>query len=195
MLMSETNLAWYNSLFGEGCIVLGVLMSVTCGIHLAVHTEEKGWKKILWLIGLAVSLWILLGAKSQMLLALPFALFLVLAVAWFHKPYRYDFQILYALCILGAVAVLVISGIGVYRSDRDETSVSQKSNIWHAYFYGIFMISDDPIKDMEELGVDTAMAPDIGKYLSFDENAEYVYAPMSEEAQKAFYGISRIRRS
>ncbi|MBR2759588.1 MAG: hypothetical protein IKD66_00315 [Solobacterium sp.] len=187
MLMSETNLAWYNSLFGEGCVNLGLLLSVTCGIHLAVHREEKGWKMLLWLAGLAVSLWILLGAKSQMIAALPFAVLLVLVIAWFHKPYRYDYQMVYGLCILSAAVLLGFSGIGVYRSERDETSTSQKSNIWHAYFYGIFMISDDPIKDMEELGIDTAMAADIGKYVSFDENADYVYAPMSEEAQKAFY--------
>ena len=49
------------------------------------------------------------------------------------------------------------------------------------------MISDDPIQDMKSLGIDTAMAPDIGKYVQFDDPSMYVYAPLSDEAQTAFY--------
>ena len=88
---------------------------------------------------------------------------------------------------LALCGVLAVSSLGVYQSDRTEDSVSQRHTMWQAYFFGIFMISDDPIKDMEDLGVDTAMAPDIGKYVDFSEDAEYVYAPLSKEAEKAFY--------
>ena len=58
--------------------------------------------------------------------------------------------------------------------------------MWQAYFYGIFMISDDPIADMEELGIDTRMAADIGKFVDFTPEAEYVYFPLSDEAKAAF---------
>ena len=48
------------------------------------------------------------------------------------------------------------------------------------------MISDDPVGDMEKLGIDTAMAQDIGKYVSFSSE-DYVYKPMSDEAKTSFY--------
>ena len=187
MIMNETYLTWYNSLYGEGCILLGLLMTLTCALHLCVMPREKSWKRPLWLLGLTVSLYIFISAKSQMLLAAPGAIALLLAFCFYHRPYRYDLQAVQGLVALALCGVLAVGALGVYQSDRTEDSVSQRHTMWQAYFYGIFMISDDPIGDMEALGVDTAMAPDIGKYVDFSEDADYVYAPLSEEAGKAFY--------
>ncbi len=186
VFMSETYLTWYNSLYGESCILLGLLMSLCCAVHLSLM-PKGGWKPVLWLLGLILSLNILVTAKAQMLVALPGALGLLLLMAWRHRPYRYDLQLLEGLLALALCAVLVFSGVRVYRSDRTADSVSQRHTMWQAYFYGIFMISDDPIGDMEALGVDTAMAPDIGKYVSFGDDIQYVYAPLSPEAQTGFY--------
>ena len=49
------------------------------------------------------------------------------------------------------------------------------------------MISDDPVNDMKKLGIDTKMAADIGKFVNFSDDSQYVYAPLSKEAQVAFY--------
>lgn len=187
MIMNETYLTWYNSLYGEGCILLGLLMTLACSLHLCVMPRKKSWKRPLWLLGLALSLYIFINAKSQMLMAAPGAIALLLAFCFYHRPYRYDLQAVQGLVALALCGVLAVSSLGVYQSDRTEDSVSQRHTMWQAYFFGIFMISDDPIKDMEDLGVDTAMAPDIGKYVDFSEDAEYVYAPLSKEAEKAFY--------
>ena len=187
MVFSETYLTWYNSLYGEGCILLGMLLTLMCALRLCMMPRTYGWKQFLWFIGLFLSLNILVTAKSQMLMAAPGAILLLLAMAWYQRPYRYDFQALHALLALALCFVLAVSGVGVYQSDRTTDSVSQKHTMWQAYFYGIFMISDDPIGDMEALGIDTAMAPDIGKYVDFSADAEYVYAPLSDEAQTAFH--------
>ena len=186
LLFSETTLAWYNSLFGEGTIVLGLLMSLMCALHLCL-IPQRGKGRILWLAGLTFSLYIMVGAKSQMLVTVPGAVILLAALAYYHRPYRYDLMTVYFLVVLCLCIVLAYSGFGVYRSERSGDSVSQKSNMWHAYFYGIFMISDDPIADMKELGVDTAMAPDIGKFVQFEDDSQYVYAPLSPEADAAFH--------
>lgn len=187
MLMSETYLTWFNSLYGEGCILMGMILTVTCIIHLSLNPEEADKKRIIWMVGLAFSMWVMITSKAQMLLALPGCVITFIAFAWFVRPYRYDYQLVHAVLIAVFCVLLVVSGIRVYKTDRDGDSVSQKHTLWQAYFYGIFMISDDPIGDMEKLGIDTAMAPDIGKFVSFDENADYVYSPLSEEAQKGFY--------
>ena len=187
MLMNETYLTWYNSLYGEGCILLGLLLTSMCTLRLCLMSREWKWRKALWFAGLIVSLYILIMAKSQMLMAMPGAVVLLLILAWYHRPYRYDIQVLWGLIVLALSITMVFSSWGVYQSDRSDGSVSQRHTMWQAYFYGIFMISDDPIADMEALGVDTAMAPDIGKFVSFAADAEYVYAPLSPEADAAFY--------
>ncbi|MBR4539975.1 MAG: hypothetical protein IKO52_14195 [Clostridia bacterium] len=187
ILFNETYLTWFNSLFGEGSILLGLLLSVMCAVHLCVMPRKKSWKRPAWLLGLFLSLNILITAKSQMVMALPGGALLFLTLCWYHRPYRYDLQAVQGLVALALCGVLAFSGLGVYQTDRTEDSVSQKHTMWQAYFYGIFMISDDPIGDMEALGVDTAMAPDIGKYVSFGDDIDYVYKPLSDEAQTGFY--------
>lgn len=187
MLFSETYLVWYNSLYGEGCVMIGLLMTLACSVRLCVMPEKTGWKKYLYLSGLFVSLWVLCCGKSQMLLAVPGALALLIVFWVYRRPFRYDRQAVHGAVCLVLCAMLAVTSVGVYLSDRNEDSVSQKHTMWQAYFYGIFMIADDPIQEMERLGVDTAMAPDIGKFVSFSEDADYVYAPLSPEAQEAFY--------
>ena len=187
MLFSETYLTWYNSLYGEGTILSGLLLTLMCAVHLVMAPRKSDMRSLLWLVGLALSLYILITAKSQMLMALPGAVGLFLWLSWHHRAWRYDLRILQSILCVFLCAVLAFSGLAVYQTDRTDDSVSQKHTMWQAYFYGIFMISDDPIGDMEALGVDTAMAPDIGKFVQFDDESGYVYAPLSEEAQAAFY--------
>ena len=187
LLFSETALTWYNSLYGEGCILLGLLMTLTCAVHLCLMPREKSRTRGLWLFALAWSLQVMVTAKAQMVMAVPGAVALLVVLNVWQKAYRYDLRAVQGLVCLGLCAVLVLSGAGVYQTDRTEDSVSQKHTMWQAYFYGIFMISDDPVGDMEALGVDTAMAADIGKYVDFSHDEAYVYAPLSREAEEAFY--------
>ncbi len=186
ILYSETTLAWYNGFYGEGTILLGILLSMMCGIHLCLMPRH-GKGSFLWMVGLAWSLYIMIGAKSQMIVTAPAAVLLFVALAAYHLPYRYDLRAIYLVVMIALCGIMAYSGLGVYQSERSGDSISSKSNMWHAYFYGIFMISDDPIGDMEKLGVDTAMAPDIGKYVQFEDDSWYVYAPLSPEADEAFH--------
>lgn len=187
LLMGEVYLTWYDSLFGESCILIGMVMSLTCAIHLCTMKRKGRVRKILWYMALVISLYIMICAKAQMLTSVPFAVILLLAVAWYKRPYRYDFQVLTAVLAIMMSAGLVYGAVGTYRSDRTADSVSEKHTLWQAYFYGIFMISDDPEADMQKLGIDTKMAADIGKYVNFSDDSQYVYAPLSDQAQTAFY--------
>ena len=42
VFLCESYLVWFNSLFGEGCIFLGVFMVAACCVHLAVIPQGKG---------------------------------------------------------------------------------------------------------------------------------------------------------
>jgi len=187
LFMGEVYLTWYNSLFGESCILIGMILSLTCALHLCMMKVKSPARKIFWYISLGVSLYIMMGAKAQMLMSVPFAAMLLLIIAWYRRPYRYDFAVLMGIVAVIISAFIISGAFGIFRSDRTSDSVSEKHTLWQAYFYGIFMISDDPIADMKKLGIDTKMAADIGKYVNFADDSQYVYAPLSQEAQTAFY--------
>lgn len=186
ILLSETNLSWYNGLFGEGCVMLGLLLSCACAVHLAVMPRTGVWKRILWLALLSYSLYILTTSKAQMLLALPFAILLLIALVIYHWPRRFAWRSAMALCLTFVIAFVSLGAYREYVQERNQDSGAQMHTMWQAYFYGIFMIADDPIQEMEALGIDTAMAADIGKYVDFSEDAQYVYHPLSDEAKEKF---------
>lgn len=183
---SETSLTWYNGLFGEGALMLGLLLSIACAVHLAVLPKRMNWLQWGWFPALGYSLYIMTSSKAQMLLSVPFSIVLLCALVWYHRPYRYDLQALAAGFLAFSVLFISVGTYRVYTAERNSSSGAQMHTMWQAYFYGIFMISDDPIADMEELGIDTRMAADIGKYVDFSPDAEYVYFPLSDEAKEAF---------
>ena len=186
LFLSETTLSWYNGLFGEGTVILGLMLSCACAVHIAVMPRKGAVRRIIWFGLLTYSLYILTTSKAQMLLALPFALVLLTVLVIFHWPRKLLWRLAVTVGLLTAVAFIAVGTYLEYSGERNESSGAQMHTMWQAYFYGIFMISDDPIADMEELGIDTAMAVDIGKFVDFSEDAEYLYHPLSKEAKEKF---------
>lgn len=182
MLMGENYIAWYNSLFGETMIPVGLMMTIACSVHLAMM--ERGHRKsCLWMVLLTISIRTLCCAKAQMALALPAGIVLLVAFAVYHRPQEMKRMI--AFLTISAVLLGVVSWdtIGVYRKNQ---GVSEEQTIWQSVFYGALMIADDPDAAMEELGIPAEMKADIGKHAYYDSN-DYVYAIGSEELREKFY--------
>lgn len=182
MLFGEIYLVWFNSLLGEGCVYLGVLMLLACALRLMSlpRGDAKAW---LWLAFLAFSCRFLLASKAQMLFALPGCLLVMGVFSVYHMPKGAARRTIHFSVVCVMCALFTINGVAVYQKNAE---VSEKQTIWQSVFYGVLMVSDDPVADMLDLGIDPAMAPDIGKH-AFYPDEEYVYAPMSEEAQEKFY--------
>jgi hypothetical protein len=79
--------------------------------------------------------------------------------------------------------VVAISGVNIYKNNESRTS---KDTIYQSIFYGALMISEDPVADLLELGLDPAMVADIGKNAYLD-SSEYYCAPRSEMAEEIIY--------
>lgn len=182
MLLGENYLAWYNSLFGETMIPVGLMMTIACTVHLALmpRGSRKSW---LCMILLAVSARFLCTAKAQMALALPAALLLLIVFTVYHHPKTVK-QIV-AFSLMGALLCGLVSydTLGVYRKNE---GVSAKQTVWQSVFYGALMISDDPDAALAELGLPAEMKADIGKH-AYYPNSEYVYPIESDELQEKFY--------
>ena len=182
MLLGENYLAWYNSLFGETMIPVGLMLTIACTVHLTLMPcgSRKSW---LWMILLAISVRFLCTAKAQMALALPAALVLLIVFTVYHHPQTK--KPLIAFSLMGALLCGLVSydTLGVYRKNQ---GVSEKQTIWQSVFYGALMIADDPDAAMEELGIPAEMKADIGKH-AYYPNSEYVYPIESDELQEKFY--------
>ena len=182
MLMGENYLAWYNSLFGETMIPVGLMLTIACAVHLAVmpRGSRRSWG---WMVLLAISVRLLCCAKAQMALALPAGLTLLILFTVYHHPAAK--KPLIAFSLMGALLCGLVSydTIGVYRKNQ---GVSEKQTIWQSVFYGALMIANDPDEAMAELGIPAEMKADIGKH-AYYPNSEYVYPIESAELQEKFY--------
>lgn len=180
VLLSESYLVWFNSLFGEGCILLGVMMVLTCCVRLSVLPQGKG---VPWVFALAFSSMFLATAKAQMVVALPVLLILLTVFALYHRPLRVGRLVAFLTACVICMGSISYRAIRIY---QDNSRVSERHTVWQSLFYGALMSSDDPIGDMEELGIPLEMAADIGKHAYYPDD-EYVIAPISSEADAALY--------
>jgi len=182
MLLGENYTAWYNSLFGEGSIATGLMMTLACALHLVV--KPRGGKgSWLWLILLAVSFRFLVGAKAQMALALPIGVILLIVLAVYHHPKGVLRCLSMALLTVVLCGAIVWDGLGIYKKNA---GVSERHTTWQSVFFGALMIAEDPEASMLELGIPLEMKADIGKHAYYPDE-DYVYAPLSEEAGEKFY--------
>ena len=180
VFLCESSLVWFNSLFGEGSILLGVMMVLACCVRLSVLPQGKGMG---WVFALAFAGMFLCTAKAQMVAALPVVLALLLIFAFYHRPLRIGRLVIYMLACMICVGLIGYKGIRIY---SDNSSVSERQTVWQSVFYGALMVSDDPLGDMEELGLPLEMAADIGKD-AYLPDEEYVISPNSDAAAEVMY--------
>ena len=180
VFLCESSLVWFNSLYGESCILLGVMMVLACCIHLAVLPQGKGMP---WVFALAFSGMFLITAKAQMLVALPIVLALILIFAFYHRPLRIGRLVVCMIACMICVGLIGYKGMRIY---NDNSDISERQTVWQSIFYGALMISDDPLADLEELGLPLEMAADIGKD-AYRPDEEYVISPNSDEARAVMY--------
>lgn len=182
MLLGENYVAWYNALFGESMLSVGLVMTLACALHL-IAMERGSRKSWLWLLLLAFSVRVMACSKAQMALALPGGLALLIGLAVYHHPQGAKKLTAYVLVITVLAGLISWNTLGIYRKNE---GVSAHQTVWSSAFYGALMIADDPDAAMAELGIDPAMKPDIGKHAYYPDE-EYVYPLYSQEAKEGFY--------
>ena len=182
MLLGENYVAWYNALFGESMLSVGLVMTLACALHLIVM-ERGSRKSWFWLLLLAFSVRVMTCSKAQMALALPGGLALLMGLAVYHHPQEVKKLTACVLVIMVLAGLISWNTLGIYRKNE---GVSAHQTVWASVFYGALMIADDPDAAMAELGIDPAMKPDIGKHAYYPDE-EYVYPIYSQEAKEGFY--------
>ncbi len=180
VFLCESYLVWFNSLFGESCMFLGLFLFAACCVHLAVTPPGKSWP---WVFLLIFSARILVCAKAQMLTTMPIVLLLVIFFSLYHRPLPLKGLIPYTIAVMIFCVLLPYESLQIYRNN---SQISDNATVWQSTFYGALMVTDDPEAAMEELGIDKRMLPDIGKD-AYHPDEDYVISPNSPEAKAALY--------
>ena len=182
MLLGENYVAWYNALFGESMVSVGLVMSLACALHLITmpRGSRKSW---LWLLLLGFSVRLLTCAKAQMTLALPGGLALLIGLCIYHHPKGAKRLTAFVLAASLIVGLICWETLTVYQKNDE---INARFTVWQSVFFGALMISDDPDAAMAELGIDPAMKADIGKHAYYADE-DYVYPLFSKEANEGFF--------
>jgi len=162
-------IGYFNSFYGEAATI--VFLFLTIGSLLSLVNKPSPEKKDFYLFFIASGAF--LTSKSQQI---PLAIFMVIIYFALYKFYSN-----YKKLILKSSIVVVILCVASLLSINDYTN---KNNIYQAVFTGVLYDSEDPVKDLEELGIDTKFAPLAGTNF-YTENLPF--DPMGEEMLKDFY--------
>lgn len=182
MLLGENYIAWYNALFGESAVSVGLLMTITFSIHLCTLPKgaSNSWK---WLLALGFGIHFMCCSKAQMALALPIGCVLIIVFTAYHtvrKPWHVIKNMVIAVLLL---SVVIYDTLGVYQKNDN---INAKYTTWQSVFYGLLVATDEPEAAMKELNIDIAMKADIGKH-AYEDPSTYVYPVDSKEAEEGFF--------
>ncbi|HEY8500462.1 MAG TPA: hypothetical protein VIL89_07575, partial [Clostridia bacterium] len=185
ILMDGNYLIWFNSLYGEPMMVIGLLIFAASCLY-SINSENPGIKEVLFLFFTSV---LFVGAKLQCISALPLVIFMILRIIYSKKEKIHMGKMRFQV-ILPVVFLVFYCG-GIYIDLNKTCGMDTKYN---SVFYGILKSSDNPEKDLETLGLSADLAVESGKhaYLPAEEYERYI--PWSEVTEKEFYRkISNIK--
>ena len=164
-------LLYFNSFYGEPLQYTALLMLVAFGM--LIYKRPSVPK----MIGFCVSLYFFAGAK---LANIPYSLLVALLAVLIVMMRR---DTLFKLGVIVCAVSTIFAIIGLYSSipkwmERDTT--------YQAVFFGITKDSDDPARDLRELGVDEKYAVLAGTHAYMDGD-DYPIDITTEEFERGFY--------
>jgi hypothetical protein len=185
ILMDGNYLIWFNSLYGEPMMIIGLLLFTACCLY-SINSENPGLKELAFLFFASV---LFIGAKLQCISSLPLIIFMVLRIVPARKE-NFSIHKLRLQVMLPVILLIFYCG-GIYLDLNNTCGMDTKYN---SVFYGILKSSDNPEKDLKMLGLSADLAVESGKhaYLPAEEYEKYI--PWSEITEKEFYRkISNIK--
>lgn len=179
MLMDGNYLVWFNSLYGEPMMIIGLLALTGSILYFSRHTEKAGYSTI---IPVCISAFLFIGSKAQCLPLLPFVLLLISRISFYrYKEYLFIKKAPYYL--IPVILMLIFYAGGIYVQTGRTTGVDTAYN---SVFYGILKNSKDPQADLNRLGLSSDMAVEAGKHAYLPREQYVKYAPWSDLTMREF---------
>ena len=167
-----TNLVYFNSLYGEACSYVFLLLTLGLGLEL-IRQNGKRWVIVCFFI----SALMLFGSKLQYTLLSPLLLFIAIPLARIFGNKRLT---------AAALGITLLLSIGIYVIAPSQLG---KDTMYNSVFYGILKGSKTVAADVEDLGLPAGMAALAGTNAYSD--LQEVDIKSAEFDQQFFQNIGR----
>jgi multisubunit Na+/H+ antiporter MnhF subunit len=177
--MDGNYLVWFNSLYGEPMMIIGLLAFTGSVLYFSRHMEEPGYKGFLLI---CISALLFLGSKAQCLPLLPLLLLMIIKIAMLQNN-KYLFVKKTYKPLTAVILILIFYAGGIY------VQIGKASGVDTAYnsvFYGILKNSKDPQVDLNILGLPSDMAVEAGKHAYLPREQYVKYVPWSDLTMREF---------
>lgn len=178
ILMDGGYLIWFNSLYGEPMMILGLLFFIASVLYFLQNTQKISLNKILFIFTAA---FLFLGAKMQCFSALPIIILLILRLPLFENTFINRFKM--SLPIACFILLLVFYVKGIYLQINSTCGIDTQYN---SVFYGILKNSENPKKDLKILGLPEDMSVEAGKHAYLPKDQYIKYTPGSPLTKNTF---------
>lgn len=180
VLMDGNYLVWFNSLYGEPLMIIGLLAFTGSILYYSRHVDDGS---CIGFLTLYITSFLFIGSKAQCIPLLPFILLVITRMAIQNKKEHFSFRKKSLKPLIAAILMLVIYSGGIYLQTGKTTGVDTAYN---SVFYGILKNSRDPQADLSRLGLPADMAVDAGKHAYLPRSQYKKYIPWSEFTMKEF---------
>ncbi|MBC2580122.1 hypothetical protein [Clostridium sp. DJ247] len=178
ILIDGNYLIWFNSLYGEPMMIVGLLLFISSILYLCEHIEKINFRTIFVLFVPAL---LFLGSKLQCFVALPFVISFIIRIALIHRKRITNIR---TLCTFTAATFILIFYVtSIYKQVDSTCGVDTKYN---SVFYGILKNSANPKKDLAVLGLPPDLTLDAGKHAYLPKNQYVKYVPWSDLTENEF---------
>ncbi len=178
-MLSSDNIVYFNSLYNNGMVTVSFLFMAAMMLRGLAEPAGRGLKNIL---PIPVAMYLFLTSAASMIglifLLLPFLGYLI----YKNRPEKAKAMVYYV--VSGAMsAVLLLFCIQFMQKSEQ---LNSRMNIYTATFNGAFETADNQEEAVGYFGLSSEYVQDIGKSYYLDQ-AQYVVAPYSEEAEELLY--------
>lgn len=180
-----TWLMWFNSLYGEPYIILGLLIMAA---FFLICVKKREQLQFTALLGFIAGCFILVGAKMQAIVLYPVCAFLIiyLAVTAWKGRKTLSYGIIKTAALIAVLPLLLYYCVCVYFTVTTGFSTN-KETLYHSVMFGLLMDADDPESVLDELGLDKGFKDDIGKHSYLSADSYTFAATKSEKLEQEFY--------
>lgn len=175
-------LVWFNSLYGEPMMITTLMLYISSWLFYIYHKNVLKSDKLLFLriIFIFFSSFLFLTSKLQVITALPIILIMLFKVLWENRKLL---KILHSTILYSLFFIILVCTIA---NNINGSSLSNDTH-YNSVFSGILKDSNDPKKDLKDLGLNPDMSVEAGKDSYMPVSSYIKYVPESELTKKEFY--------
>lgn len=186
------HLAWFNSLYGEAMMYIGILLCIGCALE-TISARRGSRYGLIMSVVMSGCTYCLVMSKPQSVLSLFMWFGASGSMLMYHskgvKAFCRSRRMLASLCACIIAFNTIYTAVCSVAFYRWNSKLVEKDTLYQSITYGALLLTDQPEQMCIEMGIDPIMAKDIGKG-AYQDVGEYVTPPRSAEAEERLY--SRI---